>query len=195
MQYANYKSQIESAFSPIDFRTLENELITGSIEIKKIRKDSFLLMEGNICNNISFIIDGAFRQFSVVDGTEINFLFYFDNDFTADFSSYITETPSNYFIKALEDSLVITFNKNNFSLLASRNNDWEVVSKNISNRALLTLYKRNDILLTLSPENRYLKLLEVHPLIIHKVSLSKISSFLGISGPSLSRIRKRIISS
>jgi hypothetical protein len=152
-------------------------------------------MEGNICNNISFIIDGAFRQFSVVDGTEINFLFYFDNDFTADFSSYITETPSNYFIKALEDSLVITFNKNNFSLLASRNNDWEVVSKNISNRALLTLYKRNDILLTLSPENRYLKLLEVHPLIIHKVSLSKISSFLGISGPSLSRIRKRIISS
>jgi signal-transduction protein with cAMP-binding, CBS, and nucleotidyltransferase domain len=195
MQYANYKSQIESAFSPIDFRTLENELITGSIEIKKIRKDSFLLMEGNICNNISFIIDGAFRQFSVVDGTEINFLFYFDNDFTADFSSYITETPSNYFIKALEDSLVITFNKNNFSLLASRNNDWEVVSKNISNRALLTLYKRNDILLTLSPENRYLKLLEVHPLIIHKVSLYKISSFLGISGPSLSRIRKRIISS
>ena len=195
MQYANYKSQIESAFSPIDFRTIENELITGSIEIKKIRKDSFLLMEGNICDNISFIIDGAFRQFSVVDGTEINFLFYFDNDFTADFSSYITETPSNYFIKALEDSLVITFNKNNFSLLASRNNDWEVVSKNISNRALLTLYKRNDILLTLSPENRYLKLLEVHPLIIHKVSLSKISSFLGISGPSLSRIRKRIISS
>jgi len=195
MQYANYKSQIESAFSPIDFRTIENELITGSIEIKKIRKDSFLLMEGNICNNISFIIDGAFRQFSVVDGTEINFLFYFDNDFTTDFSSYITETPSNYFIKALEDSLVITFNKNNFSLLASRNNDWEVVSKNISNRALLTLYKRNDILLTLSPENRYLKLLEVHPLIIHKVSLSKISSFLGISGPSLSRIRKRIISS
>lgn len=195
MQYANYKSQIESAFSPIDFRTIENELITGSIEIKKIRKDSFLLMEGNICNNISFIIDGAFRQFSVVDGTEINFLFYFDNDFTADFSSYITETPSNYFIKALEDSLVITFNKNNFSLLASGNNDWEVVSKNISNRALLTLYKRNDILLTLSPENRYLKLLEVHPLIIHKVSLSKISSFLGISGPSLSRIRKRIISS
>ena len=195
MQYANYKSQIESAFSPIDFRTIENELITGSIEIKKIRKDSFLLMEGNICNNISFIIDGAFRQFSVVDGTEINFLFYFDNDFTADFSSYITETPSNYFIKALEDSLVITFNKNNFSLLASRNNDWEVVYTNIANRALLTLYKRNDILLTLSPENRYLKLLEVHPLIIHKVSLSKISSFLGISGPSLSRIRKRIISS
>lgn len=195
MQYANYKSQIESAFSPIDFRTLENELITDSIEIKKIRKDNFLLMEGKICNEISFIIDGSFRQFSVVDGTEVNFLFYFDNDFTADFSSYITETPSNYFIKALEDSLVITFNKNNFSLLASRNNDWEVVYKNIANRALLTLYKRNDILLTLSPENRYLKLLEVHPLIIQKVSLSKISSFLGISGPSLSRIRKRIISS
>jgi signal-transduction protein with cAMP-binding, CBS, and nucleotidyltransferase domain len=195
MQYANYKSQIESAFSPIDFRTLENELITDSIEIKKIRKDNFLLMEGKICNEISFIIDGSFRQFSVVDGTEVNFLFYFDNDFTADFSSYITETPSNYFIKALEDSLVITLNKNNFSLLASRNNDWEVVYKNIANRALLTLYKRNDILLTLSPENRYLKLLEVHPLIIQKVSLSKISSFLGISGPSLSRIRKRIISS
>ena len=35
----------------------------------------------------------------------------------------------------------------------------------------IVAYKRNEVLLTLTPEERYLKLLEVHPQIIQRVSL------------------------
>ena len=43
-----------------------------------------------------------------------------------------------------------------------------------------------------TPEERYLDLIENHPDIFNSIPLYHISSYLGIQGPSLSRIRKRI---
>jgi hypothetical protein len=43
------------------------------------------------------------------------------------------------------------------------------------------------------PEDRYLEMLERHPDIMQSVPLYHIASYLGIEGPSLSRIRKRML--
>ena len=43
-----------------------------------------------------------------------------------------------------------------------------------------------------TPEERYLDLIKNHPDIFNNIPLYHISSYLGIKGPSLSRIRKRI---
>jgi hypothetical protein len=43
-----------------------------------------------------------------------------------------------------------------------------------------------------SPEERYLDLIRQQPAIFNAVPLYHISSYLGIQGPSLSRIRKRL---
>lgn len=42
-----------------------------------------------------------------------------------------------------------------------------------------------------TPEERYLTMMNNHPEILNTVQLYHISSYLGIQGPSLSRIRKR----
>lgn len=43
-----------------------------------------------------------------------------------------------------------------------------------------------------TPEERYLDLIKNHPDIFNNIPLYHISSYLGIQGPSLSRIRKRL---
>jgi hypothetical protein len=43
-----------------------------------------------------------------------------------------------------------------------------------------------------SAEQRYLELIQMQPDIADNIPLYHISSYLGIAGPSLSRIRKRI---
>lgn len=43
-----------------------------------------------------------------------------------------------------------------------------------------------------SPEDRYQELIDRHPDIFNSVPLYHIASYLGIQGPSLSRIRKRM---
>jgi hypothetical protein len=51
---------------------------------------------------------------------------------------------------------------------------------------------RAEELLFNTHEERHVKLLNEHPNIINRIPAYHISSYLGITGPSLSRIRKRI---
>jgi hypothetical protein len=51
---------------------------------------------------------------------------------------------------------------------------------------------RTEEFLFFSHEQRYIRLLEEHPHIVERIPAYHISSYLGITNPSLSRIRKRI---
>jgi CRP-like cAMP-binding protein len=43
-----------------------------------------------------------------------------------------------------------------------------------------------------NPEQRYLRLIETHGHLIERVPLKYLASYLGVTSPSLSRIRKRL---
>ncbi len=187
----NYKNQLEQ-FSPITYENILYLVNEGEIKVKKIKKNELLLLEGQISKDIYFILKGALRQYSFNKGEEVNFLFYFENDFVFDHSSYLTDMPSIYCIRAIEDCLTLCITKDILTGLWFSSLDWLKLYNRINETAIVRLYKRNEVLLTLSPEERYLKLLEVHPQLMERVPLAKIATFLGITVPSLSRIRKRI---
>lgn len=167
---------------------LISENMLSQVQLKKGKN---LLHEGEVCNHIYFIINGAIRQFGVKDGEEINFLFYFDDDYVFDEPSFYNKSYSKYFFMALENTSLIKFEKSIFEYLKDNHNFSEFLFK-LSKMNVLRLYKRNEVLLMNTPEERYLKLLEIHPKIVKKISLVKIASFIGIAGPSLSRIRRRL---
>ena len=52
--------------------------------------------------------------------------------------------------------------------------------------------KRIDSFLFQSAEERYLNFIEEHPELIHRISLTHLSSYLGIERQSLTRIRKKL---
>ena len=111
-----------------------------------------------------------------------------------DYLSFLKATPSKYSILAIENSVVLQINRTDLDSLKEKNVLWNIFLKNVAEKSIIRLYKRNEVLLTLTPEERYLKLLEVHPQIIQRVSLRKIATFIGVTEQSLSRIRKRIVS-
>ena len=56
----------------------------------------------------------------------------------------------------------------------------------------LQLNERVDTLLFMTPEERYLNLLNNHPNLLNQVSQAHLSSYIGIKPKSLSRLRKRL---
>ena len=60
-------------------------------------------------------------------------------------------------------------------------------------RKAITSMKRIEELKTMSPQDRYLNLLENNPQIFQRVPLKYIASYLNIEPQSLSRLRKRLI--
>lgn len=188
----NLKNRIKSILPFLTEEEIDFLISQNMINEIKLKNGDHILSEGEICKNIYLILNGTIRQYVIKDGEEINFLFYFDNDFVFDEPSFYDRDVSKYCFKTLEPSTVLKFQESLFDFFKSNTYFTEFLF-NLSKQNVVRLYKRNEVLLIDTPEERYLKLLEIHPTIIEKVSLAKIASFIGITAPSLSRIRNRLV--
>lgn len=161
-------------------------------EYRKFKKNS-ILFEGNVvCDWLGYIINGAVRTYCVNDlGEEISFLLQVNGDFFGDYESYITHQKSNFIIKATLDTEILVFDKERLDKLIDSDIFWIKFSRTMSDICFLEAKRRIEDLLFYSPEERYQNLLRKSPEIIRKIPQKYISSYLGITAQSLSRIRKR----
>lgn len=188
-------SDLKIAFnkiSPIDdkdWSMIESDLLNISFA-----KNEYYLEAGETEQQIGFIAKGSFRWYYINEkGDEVNYHFFFDNDFVVEFNSLLSQKPSNTFIQAMEDTEVILLPKYQQILtLYEQSHNWAQFGRKIAESVYLITANRVQSFLFRNAEERYLELIKMHPDIFQRVSLSNISSYLGIQGPSLSRIRKRI---
>lgn len=159
----------------------------------KIKKKANLLVQGELCNNIYFVISGFFRMFYVdLEGNEINNRFTEENNFMVDFQSFLTQKPSRYYWQAMQDSQVLAFPFHEVQKLYASSAAWQKLGRLITERVYLQLNERVEMLQFMSPEQRYEYLLSTRPQLFNQISQFHIASYLGIKPESLSRLRKRL---
>ena len=90
---------------------LESEEIEAFRSIllpRLLKKKEYLLRPGQICENQTYVVSGALRNFYVSrDGAEHTLQFAIDDWFISDFSSYVQKEPATLFIEAIEDSILL----------------------------------------------------------------------------------------
>jgi len=153
----------------------------------------FYLKAGETCKYITYINKGSTRTFIVDDkGGEHVMFFAFEDWFIGDLESLHTLQPSKLNIQAMEDCELLRISKNDMDQLENnipRLKEWHSAKQSKSHFAMLN---RLAEVKSLSPEERYLKLIQVHPHIFQRIPLHYIASYLDIEAPSLSRLRKRL---
>jgi CRP-like cAMP-binding protein len=187
--------QVKQAFDALTTISAQDwEMIEPMLRVKKFKKNQYYLSVGEIENQIGFTNKGSFRWYFIdKNGEEVNYHFFLDNNFVVGFDSFISQAPSQMFIQAMEDSEVVLLPKREVVLdYYAKSHSWEHFGRIICESVYIETTLRLQDFLFRSAEERYLALLKKHPDIFQKVSLSNISSYLGIQGPSLSRIRKRV---
>lgn len=169
-------------------------LSLSSWKIKTYKKHEFYNEYQNVCKYLGFITDGVFRSY-VIDsktGEERNVFLYPKSQFVVTFKSFIHQIPCNYHTQALTDARVICIALPDLVHLYKQSHHWERFGRLLAQEAFGIVMDRTESFIIKSPEQRYLDLIQHHPDIFNSVPLYHISSYLGIQGPSLSRIRKRI---
>jgi CRP-like cAMP-binding protein len=163
-------------------------------QTKNYQKGEFYNEHRNICKNLGFITKGVFRSYIIDEktGEEKNVFLYSTNGFVVSFKSFINQTPCDYYTQAMTDASVIFINIIDLQLLYQRSHQWEKFGRLLAQEAFNVTMTRIEGFMFKTPEERYLDLIQQHPDIFNSVPLYHISSYLGIQGPSLSRIRKRI---
>ena len=142
---------------------------------------------------LGFILNGAVRIFYINEkGEDISYLLQVNNDVIGDYASYITGKKSVALIQTLLKTEVLYFDKKDVEALIQKDIFWLGLAKHMSDLAFLDAKQRLDELFFYTPEERYLNLLKKSPEILNKIPQKYISSYLGITPQSLSRIRKRI---
>jgi CRP-like cAMP-binding protein len=161
---------------------------------RKIAKGDFFNMQSMVCNDLGFIVKGIFRIYYRDPKTEEekNLFFFSEGQFVVSFRSFISQNPCWYFIEAMEDSDVIFISYQDLNSLYDTNRNWGKFGRLIAETFFAYAQSRTEEFLFFSHEKRFLRLLEEHPNIIERIPAYHISSFLGITNPSLSRIRKRL---
>jgi len=180
-----------------DFAQLNDKDINDSQPFWKARKmikGDFFNMQQMVCNDLGLIVKGIFRIYYRDPNTkeDKNVYFFSENQFVVSFRSFVTRNPCWYFIEAMEDSEIFFISYKDLNGLYESHPNWGKFGRLLAESFFNIAQMRTEEFIFFSHEQRYIRLLEQHPHIVERIPAYHISSYLGITNPSLSRIRKRV---
>lgn len=167
------------------------DLLMTSTPKKTLEKGCYLLKEGQICKAVYYIEKGYLRTFYTKDGKEINTRFSFENDFVTDLKSLRSATPSDYCIQTGEKTIIWEFTKEKLLELYGQSDEIESFGRNLLEQMLIDQEEHGNLFKVFSPTERYQYVAQYFPHLMQRISLSQLSSYLGIARETLSRIRKK----
>ena len=169
----------------------EKNAITSLSIFRTVKKGTTLLKEGQKSNEGYFVLKGCIRTFYIIGGEEKTTAFYTEMEgFTP--HCVINNAPSEYYISCVEDTILIGTNPDMEAVSFNKFPKFESLCRVLSEELLAKQQINFDEFKTLSPEQRYLNLLQKRPDLIQRVPQHQLASYLGIKPQSLSRLRARI---
>lgn len=158
-----------------------------------INKDDYFLKEGDIPRRIGFVRSGILRLYYIdKTGKDVTKHFCPEHTLAISYSAFIQQQPSRFFIQALENTKLITIDKSSYDYLLNRNICWQITARKLAEMVFILKERREAELLLDDAQKRYLQFLTDYPNLINRIKHYYISSYLGVTPESLSRIRAQI---
>ena len=166
--------------------------VLGYFKLKKVKRNSILLHEGEICKSFYYVQKGCIRNYFIDKrGYEKTRAITLEGNVGTGLSSFIGEQPSTEFIDTLEDSELLMISRHDFFHLTSTRDNWKQLYQNFLEKAYLNQSRKIEALMTLNAQQRFQKLLHGNPLLIQRLSNKVLASFLDMREETLSRIKSQ----
>ena len=187
-QIKNYLDQIA------DISDKDWIFFNSKLQRRVIPKKAVFLKLHEIENHISFIETGVVRLYIPKENPEkeITFGFSFKNEFISAYDSFLTQKPSVYQLQALTEITILSISYSDLQDVYKTTQIGNLIGRLTAERLFLLKSKREQQLLNLTAEERYLKLFKDRPELLKEIPLKYISSYIGVTAQALSRIRKRL---
>ncbi len=165
-----------------------DELLSLDI-IKRYKKRTMLLRDGEYTRLSYFVLKGCIVRYYLVNGELKVTSIYTENE-----SIVQTTNPSEYYLYALEDSVLSVADEETADLYIKKFPKLETMCRIMAERMLSQHQFSFDQYRTATAEQRYRHLAQKRPDLLQRVPQYYLASYLGIKPESLSRIRKRLAS-
>lgn len=173
------------------FTAAELKLMRSLTTEKKLRRRQFLLQEGEVCRHKIFVTKGLLKAYLLKDdGMEYIMRFSPENTWAIDHESFNNQTPSKYYIEALEDTEVILLNYDNTRQLLETIPAFRMLNDKLKALSLDASQQRILSNISYTSEEKYQDFIASFPDVFRRVPLHMVASYLGVSRETLSRIRQ-----
>lgn len=174
-----------------DFKDESWDMLKDVLSPEEFNKKEFLLKEGQIANSLFYVTNGYCRSFYVIDGTEINTHFFFENDIAGHLSRSENPEKSGCSIVACEPLSCIRIDKDKLVKAAHNNLEIERMGRFFIRDFAAQQDEFSRINKLYKAEDRLAYLEKNHPEMMKRIPLIQLASFLGTARETLSRIRKQ----
>jgi CRP-like cAMP-binding protein len=159
---------------------------------KKVEKGEFLLRAGDKVMYGMFVASGCLRTYTIDNKGKEHILQFSPEDWwTGDMNSWLNDSPSQFFIDAIEDSEVLFFDNVSLQKLNKYIPESAAMYEAALQKSLVATNQRIISSLTATAEERYNEFLKKYPSLPQRVPQHIIASYLGVSPETISRIRKQ----
>ena len=187
----------ELLFFPKEYSISQEDIDLTTPHLKKIElsKKEDLFQPHDSCNGLYLLKSGLLRIYSYSDGNDITVAFLKEGDYYTDFASIFTKSPCNFMVQAIENTTIIYFPYNKLLETYKISHSIESFGRQMVERAFLHTLQTFSIIRQGKPMISYENFEKENPEFANRIPLKHLASFLGITPESLSRIRKRRLSS
>lgn len=178
-----------NSFQELDVET--EQAIKKYFVKETLKKNEFIIEEGQICKKVCFIQSGLVRRFYLKDGQDITEWIYHSNQWITSLSSFFEQKPSFEYLQVCEETIIYSLSYSDEQKLL----EYPLFSKFHIKQLRLYLAKLNEfhhIYKLMGAQEKYTYLLTYFPEIILKAKLKHIASLMDVSQETLSRIRASI---
>ena len=171
----------------------EAELLQTYLTRQTIGRKEHLLTEGQVCTANYFVLRGCLRTYLGNEkGSEQTILFGIENWWLTDYASLDMQTPSQFFIQAVETTEVVVFDKRVQEEVLSRLPQLERYFRILLQKSAAAALFRIKFLFRLSGEALYRHFNSAFPGFVQRVPQYMLASDLGFTPEVLSKIRTKV---
>lgn len=178
--------------SSMEFADEDFDLARPYFEIKKLKKGEMFIEKFSTCRYFAFVVSGMMRSFVNEEDQEITNCICSENALATSTVSFITQTPSNISIQALENVELLTISFSRLQELYARSPFWQKAGRIIAEKEFIAGQRNSWRNNPIPASDKYLILLKENPGIVNRIPLHYIASYLNIKPETLSRIRKKV---
>lgn len=174
--------------------TDELNIIANSFKETTLEKGRFITHKGQTCKQLAFVKSGLLRVYTDVNGKEITQWICAPNTFATELSGLLFNKPSRWNIEAITDCELFVLSETEYQHLPIKINKWTEIEKLFIGKCFTMLEDRVFSFLSMSAEERFHMLHQLHGELIREVPQQYLASMIGMTPETYSRLRKKLVS-
>lgn len=162
--------------------------MSGIWQLHHYKRKTILTAAGETERHVYFVLNGVQRIFYIDATHEATLVFTYPYSFSGIADSFLTQTPSRYFLETLTGSTLLRTTHTQIQQLMNKYRNIEKLLANFTAFALKGVLERQVELQTFSAEEKFKTLLKRSPHVLQLIPHKYLASYLGMDATTFSKL-------